>query len=808
MTGPSVVVVGAGVVGAAVADELSARGWDDVTVVDQGSLPEPGGSSSHAPGLVFQVHAVQAMSQMAQYTVRKLRGLEHGGQPSFLPVGGLEVATTQERLAELHRRCGWAVSWGLDARVVSPEECVRLHPLLDGDRVLGGLYGPADGVARSVLAVNAQLDRARSRGVRVLERHEVRGVRTRGGRVVAVEMSQGTLPADVVVCCAGIWGQRVAAMVDVVLPLTPLAHQMAWTGRLPGLVVGVQAERPIVRHQQAGLYYRDRDGRLGIGSFAHRPLPVDVADLRGVDEGDAMPSVLPFTEEDFAGAWDETRRLLPATRQARVEDAMNGLFSFTVDDLPIIGPAAGVDGFWAAEAVWVTHSAGVGLAVAQWLVDGSCSAFDLRACELDRFAPHQLTPAFVQERDCRNYVEVYDIKHPLDPAGPPRPVRTSPFLPRQQELGAVLLEQDGWERPQWYESNAPLLEGADVPRLTGWAARHWSPVVVAEARATRASVALYDVTPQTRLEVSGPGALVLLQWLTTADVDRPVGSVTPCLLLAADGRLGADVVVARLGPDVFHVGADGPQDEAWLRRHLPPDGTVVLRDTTPGTCAVGLWGPQAPGLLAALSPALAEESPDGTGDAVLTSVGHVPVLALWVSTVGEPGWELSTTADLGLGLWDVLLAAGRDRGIVAAGRGALSSLRLEQGVRVLGTDVGFDCDPWEAGLDAAVALDGPEFLGRTAAAERRAAVRRTLACLELDEPGQVVLGREPVFDGGACVGHVTSGGLGATTGTSIAYAWLPIGLGRPGQRLEVSWFGQRLPATVVPAARTVPAQQP
>lgn len=802
MTGPRVVVVGAGVVGAAVADELSARGWDDVTVVDQGSLPEPGGSSSHAPGLVFQNHAVQAMSQMAQYTVGKFLGLEHRGAPSFLPVGGLEVATTPERLAELHRRCGWAVSWGLGTRVLSPDECVRLHPLLDRDLVLGGLYGPTDGVARSVLAVNAQLDRARSRGVRVLERHEVRGVRTRGGRVVAVETSQGELPADVVVCAAGIWGQRVAAMVDVVLPLTPLAHQMAWTGRLPGLAVGVQAERPIVRHQEAGLYYRDRDGRLGIGSFAHRPLPVDVADLARADEGHGMPSVLPFTEQDFTGAWEETRRLLPATRQTQVEDAMNGLFSFTVDDLPLIGPAAGVDGFWVAEAVWVTHSAGVGLAVAQWLVDGSCTAFDLRACELDRFAPHQLTPAFVLERDCANYVEVYDIKHPLDPAGPPRPVRTSPFLPRQQALGAVLLEQGGWERPQWYGSNEALLDGADVPSPTGWAARHWSPASVVEARATRAAVAMYDLTPQTRLEVSGPGSLALLQWLTTADVDRPGGSLTPCLLLAPDGRLRGDVVVARLGPDRFHVGAEGPLDEAWLRRHLPPDGTVVLRDATPGTCALGVWGPAAPGLLAALSPALAEADPGGDRDAVLTSVGHVPVLATRGSTVGEPGWELSTTSDLGLGLWDVLWAVGRDHGLVAAGRGALASLHLEQGVAALGTDLGFDHDPWEAGLDAALALDGPDFLGRTAVLQRRGAVRRTLACLELDDPGQVVLGREPVLDGDRCVGHVTRGGLGATTGTSIAYAWLPVGLAQPGQRLAVTWFGERLPATVVPAART------
>src|ERR1041384_8303207 len=104
MVGPRVVVVGAGVVGAALADELSARGWDDVTVVDQGPLPAPGGSSSHAPGLVFQTNGSKTMSELARYTVEKLSGLEVDGEPCYLPVGGLEVATTPERLAELHRR--------------------------------------------------------------------------------------------------------------------------------------------------------------------------------------------------------------------------------------------------------------------------------------------------------------------------------------------------------------------------------------------------------------------------------------------------------------------------------------------------------------------------------------------------------------------------------------------------------------------------------------------------------------------------------------------------------------------------------
>ena len=165
MAGPRVVIIGAGVVGAALADELSARGWTDVTVVDQGPLPAAGGSSSHAPGLVFQTNSSKTMTELARYTVEKLGSLEVDGQPCFLQVGGLEIATTPERLTELRRRHGWITAWGIESRLLDADECVERHPLVDRDKVLGGLLVPTDGLAKAVLAVEAQIRRATERGV-------------------------------------------------------------------------------------------------------------------------------------------------------------------------------------------------------------------------------------------------------------------------------------------------------------------------------------------------------------------------------------------------------------------------------------------------------------------------------------------------------------------------------------------------------------------------------------------------------------------------------------------------------------------
>ncbi|WP_424536714.1 GcvT family protein [Sphaerisporangium viridialbum] len=790
MTGPRVVVIGAGVVGAALAEELSARGWDDITVVDQGEVPTPGGSSTHAPGLVFQTNPSKTMTEMARYTVEKLMRLG-----CFLQVGGLEVATTPERFAELRRRHGWATAWGVEAHLLTTEECVERHSLLDPARVLGGLYVPTDGIAKAVRAVEAQLALARDRGVRVLDRHEVLDIRVEDDRVTAVVTDKGELPADLVVCCAGIWGPKVAGMVGMALPLTPLAHQLAWTGPVPALSgQAEEATRPILRHQDADLYYRERFDRLAVGYYGHRPMPVRPEAIASVRDAEVMPSVTPFTPGDFADAWTETRSLLPPTRDAKIEEGINGLFSFTTDNMPLLGQSAEVKGFWVAEAVWVTHSAGVARAMAEWLADGHCSSFDLHECDVNRFEPHQLAPEYVLTRDCQNFVEVYDIIHPLQPPENLRPLRVSPFHPRQRELGAFPLEATGWERPQWYEANAGLAEGREIPVPGDWAARYWSPIVGAEAQASREGVALYDMTALKRLEVSGPGAAAFLSRVSTGDAGKSIGSVTYCLLLDEDGGIRSDVTIARLGRDLFQVGANGNLDLDWLSRHRPPE--VSIRDITPGTCCVGVWGPRARDLVAPLT----EDDFSAEGfryfRAKRAYIGSVPVTALRLSYIGELGWELYTTADMGLKLWDTLWEAGQAYGVVAGGRGAFNSLRLEKGYRSFGTDMTYEHDPFEAGLGFAVKMDKGDFIGRAALAERRASVSRRLTCLTVDDPAAVVMGKEPVYDGDACVGYVTSAAYGYTIGKGIAYAWLPAALSAPGQVVHISYFGQRVAAVV------------
>ncbi|WIY05906.1 FAD-dependent oxidoreductase [Amycolatopsis mongoliensis] len=681
---PRVVVVGAGLLGCALADELTERGWTDVTVLGVSEADDH-------PGLVFRTHSDRTLTEFAKYTVEKYGGLD--GEWCFNPVGSLEVATGPERFEELEQRHGWATSWGVRAYLRTPHECTDLHPLLDGTRVLGGLHVPGDGLLHARRAAEAQARRAKARGARFAT-EDVVAIDRSGGRVTGVVTATGRFRADVVVSCAG-----AGELVGLTLPRVPLAHEYTITAPLPQLAGDndehVQAGKPVLRHLDTGMYVREHVDRLGVG--------VAVA----------------------AG-------LVPALRDAGFETTTTVTLAGTPDGRPLLGEHPGLDGFWVAEAVRAEHSAGVARELARWLVDGQPS-LALHGCDLARFAPSSRFTA--------------------------DPVRTSPFHERQVELGAHFGSVDGWARPERYPSEA-----------------------AAEALVTRERVAMFDLTSVPRLAVTGPGALPFLQAMTTGDHAKAPGTVTETLLLGEDGGVRGCLTVARLGADRFHVGAGGRLDFDWLRRHLPGDGTVQIHDTTPGTCCIGLWGPLAGAVLPELSTTdlSAEE----------THVGDVPVVALRLSTVGEPGWELHTTADLGRRLWDTL----RSHGVAVAGHQAFAALRLEAGGRTPGVDFTTEHDPYEAGLGDAVRRDKGYFLGRDALAGRSAeTVSRRLTRLTT---GTVVLGKEPVYVEGRAAGYVTSAGYGYTLGRAIAYAWLPVEYSGPGTPVEIGHFGERVPGRV------------
>jgi dimethylglycine oxidase len=806
-TGPvrdraEVVVIGAGIVGASAAYHLSRLGVTDVVVVDQGPLFETGGSTSHAPGLVFQTNASRTMCRLAQDSVDLYGSLDHEREPCWYGVGGIEVATTPARMDELRRRVGFARSYGIqDAHLLDPGETAERIPLLDANAILGSYHVPSDGVAKGVRAAAALAERASGAGVDFAGGVTVTDVDVRDGRVRGVVTDRGRIECERVLVCAGIWGPRIGRMAGVPIPLAVVQHQLVWTRPIPELA-GDDREvgHPILRHQDMSLYYRQRADRYAIGNYRHEPRLTDVDDIRPPGEGDGMPSLMPFTPQDFRIAADASVRLLPPLR-GRIDEttAVNGMFSFTPDMGSIVGESTDVRGFWICEAVWVTHGGGMGRMVAEWMVDGDPS-MDLAEADANRFYPHMATPPYVRARGAQQYREVYDIIHPLQQMERPRGLRLTPFHRRLADLGATFFSSAGWERPQWFDSNARLLRGEAWERRTGWAARYWSPVVGAEHLATRERVALFDITPFAKFDVTGPDALRFLERVSANRIDRSDGSIVYTSMLTRRGGICCDLTVTRFGPESFRVvtgSGSGMRDLAWLRGQLHPGERVQLLDRTNELFCLGLWGPRARDVLERAT----EDDVSNEAMPYLTvrggSIGEVPVDLQRISYVGELGWEIYGPAEMGDRVWDLLWSAGEPHGILAAGGGAFDSLRLEKGYRLWGQDLTTEHDPFEAGIGFAVRLDKPAFQGRDAvAAIRERGSSRRLSCIVLNDPGLVLMGKEPVWADGHVAAYVTSANYGYSVGRGVCYAYLPAELAVEGTPVEVEYFDRRHAAMV------------
>jgi glycine cleavage system aminomethyltransferase T/glycine/D-amino acid oxidase-like deaminating enzyme len=788
------VIVGGGVGGTSIAYHLAERGWRDVILVDRAELTS--GSTFHSAGLVGQLRSSVSLTRMMMYGVELYRRLreETGSDPAWHEVGSLRLASTPERLEELRRQAGWAKTFDLPLELIGPDDARRLFPLMSGDGVLGAVFLPTDGwLDPSGLAL-ALAAGARAGGTRILTHTRVVAIHVHRARVTGVDVERqgerSTIACEIVVNAGGMFAPEIGRLAGIEVPIIPLAHEYVFTEP----IAGVRPDLPTMRDPDNLCYFREEVGGLCMGGYERHPAPWGLDGIPADFNGRLLAPDWPRFEEIMTGAI----RRVPAIADAGITRLINGPEAFTPDNEFILGESE-VAGFFVAAgfcAHGIAGAGGVGRQIASWIVDGE-PELDLWRMDIRRLGAQYRSPRYTQARTVEVYQTYYDIHYPNEERQAGRPLRLSPAYPRLEALGAAFGEKAGWERPNWFQTNAaPDLE---VLRPQGWAGHHWSPAIAAEALATRSAAGIFDESSFAKIEVVGPGACSFLQRLCANDVDRPVGSVTYTQMLNRRGGIECDFTVTRLAPDRFLIvtgTAFGNHDLGWIRRQLGEgdlaDNRVAVNDVTSSRACLGLWGPRARDILASVTGDDLSNEAFPYLSARQISVGSVPVLALRVTYVGELGWELYPPTEYGVALWDTLWAAGRPLGLVAGGYRAIDALRLEKGYRVWSSDITPDETPFEAGLGFAVRLDKPQdFIGKQAlVAARAAGPRKRLRCLVLDNPRAIALGNEPVRVGGAIVGRVTSGGFGFAVERSIAYGYLPPDLAAIGTRGEVDVFGQ------------------
>src|SRR5690242_6482645 len=767
------VVIGGGVIGCSCLYHLAKQGWTDSVLVEQFQLTH--GSTWHSAGLVGQLRSSISLTRMMQYSVGLYAELTEltGNDPGWHQLGGLRLASSQPRLEEIRRQASWAKTFGLPMEIVSAEEARAMFPPMSTDGVLAAAFIPDDGYLDPSQLTFALADGARRLGAQIEVRTRVTGIETRDGRVCAVETDKGRVECEVVVDAAGMYARQVAELVGVDVPMIPFGHQHLVTEPFEPPLEPL----PTLRDPDNLVYFRTEVGGLVMGGYERKPASWAVDGIPEGFEARLLPEEWDRMEELFTNAI----RRVPAMETAEVKAFFNGPEAFTPDADFLLGETD-VPGFWIAAggcAHGLAGAGGVGKIMSEWIVDGR-PEWDVWPLDWRRFGRQYRSRRYTLARTYEALSQYYDIKYPGEERKAGRPLRISPVYQRHISLDASFGEKGGWERVNWYESNASGGDASLRPR--GWAGENWSPAIEVEARAAREAVALFDQSSFSKLEVSGPGALAFLERMCANRIDCPVGTVVYTQLLNARGGIEADLSVLRRAEDRFLLvtgTAFGTHDRAWLAAHAP-DG-VDLADVTSSYACLCLWGPRVRDVLDLDFPYMQARE---------VAVGEVPVLASRVTYVGELGWELYCPAEYGLRLWDTLHVDG----VTASGYRAIDALRLEKGYRAWASDLTAETTPYEAGLGFAVKRDKGDFIGRDALDPEPP---QRLVCLTLEDSRSIALGSEPVrTDTGEIVGRVTSGGFGYAVGASIAYAYVPVAHAEPGMRMAVDIFGEWVPAEI------------
>jgi glycine cleavage system aminomethyltransferase T len=591
---------------------------------------------------------------------------------------------------------------------------------------------------------------------------------------------------------------EVGRLAGVRLPIQPMSHEFIVTQ--PFRERDPSKPLPTLRDPDLLIYFREDGGGLVMGGYERPSSPAFLPDERGFERipADFNGRLLEDDWDRFEEIVVNSRRRVPEMENVKVTRMVNGPEGFTPDNEFCLGETE-IGGLFVAAgfcAHGLAGAGGVGKVMAEWIAAGE-PALDLWHMDVRRFGAHYRSPSYSLKRIRETYETYYDIKYPAHEREAGRPLRVSPVNAWHRDHEAAFGEKSGWERVNWYESNAET--GDEGLRPRGWAGQNWSPAIGAEHAACREAAALFDESSFSKTEIAGPGAAALLERLCDNQVARDVGRITYTQMLNSRGGIECDFTVARLADERFSIvtgTAFGNHDREWIRRHLPDDGSVHVQDVTSAWACLGVWGPRSRAVLAPLTPqSLANEDFPYMSVREIT-VGDVPVRALRVTYVGELGWELYCPTEYGLTLWRTLWEAGQPHGLIAGGYRAIDSLRLEKGYRVWGADITPDETPYEGGLGFCVKMDKPGgFLGREALAQAGQPDRR-LACLTLADPRSVALGNEPVRVGGEVVGRITTGGYGYTIGRSIAYAYLPPEQAQPGIELDVEIFGSWIEGAV------------
>lgn len=830
-TKAKVVIVGlGGIVGASVAHHLVERGWDDIVGIDKSSVPTDIGSTSHASDFCYTTGHDFLSCWTTLYSIDFFEKMGH-----YARVGGMEVARVgdDDRMAELKRKVASGKAFGTRVSMISAAEAKEKFPLLEEDMIQGAMWDPDAGLVtpRSQTVAGKLVDQAEQTGkLRSFPNTPATDLVIEDGRIRGVVTHRGTIEADHVIVCAGLWGRLIAAMAGEDLPVMPVDHPLTFFGPYTEFAgTGKDIGWPLLRDQGNSAYMRDtgdpttpEGGQIEWGYYEEsEPRLCHPRDILEKHEARLSPSQRDLDTEQILTPLERAMELTPILGELGYNEShsFNGLLQVTTDGGPSIGESQKVRGLWYAVAIWVKDGPGMAKLLVDWMTDGR-TPIDHNSIDYARFYPHQTREQFIHERCTETAMKIYNpAVHPREPFAGGRGVRRSPFHDREVELGGYFMELGGWERAHGYAANEHLLEkfGNRVPvRENEWDNRHFWRVSNAEHLEMSENVGMVNLSHFAMYDITGPDQEALMEYLCAAKVggENTVGKGIYTHFLDDEGMVMADFTVFRMADRYRFVdGADaGNRDFLYMKRMAEDRGCdVSIEDVSEKYTTIGLWGPNARTTLqkAVADPdALSHENFPFAAIRQIEIAGK-PVTAFRISYVGEQGWELHMKYEDGLAVWDALRALD----VMAFGVETYANTRrMEKSLRLQNADLLTEYNLYEADLARPKVKDA-DFRGKARHLEYRArdhqpAMLCTLVMSEnrdADGVARYPVGTLPILDpatGKTLVdalgrlSYTTSIAYGPTIGKNIALGYLPHDYCQVGRELLVEYFGEQYPVTV------------
>jgi len=747
--------------GCSVAYHLTKGGWSDVVLLERKTLTS--GTTWHAAGLVGQLQGSHATTAFASYGVELLQEIESetGQNPGFRRSGSISIALNDERMAELKRKADFAQLFGVEAHYMETAEIRERWPLMNASGVLGGIHMPSDGSANATDLTQALAKGARMNGAAIREQVKVEEVLTAHGRVTGVRTDHGSIKADHVVNCGGMWARDLGRQNGVGIPLHACEHYYLVTEPIPDL----PSDLPVLRSYCDGTYWKEDAGKLLFG-FAHfhaKPWATD-----GIPDSFEYDS-LPFVEDDVMEVLELAMNRVPILQETGIRTFFNGPESYSHDGRFTLGEAPDLKGYFVLAGVnstGIQSGSGAGKALADWIMSGY-PKMDLSEMDPARIEDWQACDPYLQQRCPETLVLTYAMHWPGRQRKSARGLRRTPFYHAMKAHGAAYAEVQGWERPGWFAPDGvtPIYDHS-FHRPT------WFPHMLAEQRAVREAAGLIDYSMLGKLMVEGRDAETFLQRACTNDMALPVGKVAYTLMLNDRGGIESDITVARHGPESFMVMSaisHTRRDRDYLQGLIQPDEDVRLRDATSAHAVLSLCGPKSRDILTSLSDINFADGAFPFNTLQHFHIGHAPVFAQRLSYTGELGWEIFITPDFAEHVFEYVMLAGAPHGLQLVGGEALNALRISAGFVHWGHDLAYMDAPHQMGLGFVCKTDKPvPFIGQAAYLERKAAAKGPFLCsLRLDNPDALLHHNEPILRDESVVGFVTSGAFSVQTGSAI-----------------------------------------